>query len=101
MGWEVCKPFNHANPYDFLIRASPSQPWQSVQVKTAFPCDEGLRVNLTKKRNGHSTRYHKGEFDFLFVVYQELCWFIPWEFVEHAATQIRITGRKYEQWRLT
>jgi len=78
-GWEVCKPFSHSEPYDFLVRRERGRHWETVQVKTAFPVKSRMQVKLLRGRSG----YRIGDFDLLFVVAGRDCYLIPWSAVQH------------------
>ena len=78
-GWEVCKPFSHSEPYDFLVRRDRQAAWETVQVKTAFPVKGRMQVKF--KRFARS--YRIGDFDLLFVAAGGDSYLIPWSAVQH------------------
>lgn len=89
--WQVCKPFGHAQPYDFVIRR-PGQGWETVQVKSVHKHKKGGNypvVNLRKRTQGaKSAKYAPGEFDLMAAVYLETgqVWLIPFPCFKYQTT---------------
>ena len=96
-GWEVAKPIHHSNGYDFVVRMSgPEHGWSTVQVKTAYSDRTGRRqptraVSLRRCNEKGSRPYHPFEFNWLFVVDDKECWFIPWAQIEEEGIRSTLT----------
>lgn len=105
-GWEVSKPFHHAQGYDFVVRRSLAQGWETVQVKTAYDSTVGRKklparaISLRRCNEKGSRPYQEGEFDLLFAVDGNSFWLIPYSEVADIRSQITISGEKYKHFRL-
>lgn len=105
-GWQVCQPFTHAQPYDFVARFNPRELWRTIQVKTAYvenkDAKSRYRVNLRRNRAHpkYEKAYEEFDFDFLFVVIPAgPCYLIPYEKVAHIKRNL-ILQPSHERYRL-
>ena len=98
-GWEIAKPFHHAQSYDFVIRKD--EKWQTVQVKSAHEVKDkrrpkGIIYKVVDLRRKGIKFYKEGDFDLLAVVFEECVWFIKWEEISHIKARI-VLGHKYDK----
>ena len=99
-GWEITKPFHHAQSYDFVIRKNGK--WQTVQVKSAYEGKDRYGryhkvVNIRRSNEKGSRPYKVGDFDLLAVIYQERIWLIGWKEIRKIRSNIRIEQNKYDK----
>jgi radical SAM superfamily enzyme YgiQ (UPF0313 family) len=98
-GWEIAKPFHHAQSYDFVIRRNGE--WQTVQVKSAYKIKDirskkGVTYHkVIDLRRRKWKPYEKGDFDLLAVVWKECVWLIKWE--ELMSHTLMMMGPKYDK----
>ena len=83
-GWQVCRPYQYAIPYDLLVRFSDDGDWNTVKVKTAYMEAPGERTRTYVRvsiRKANGKRYQPGDFDVLAVVLGNDVWMFPWEVI--------------------
>jgi hypothetical protein len=100
-GWEVAKPFHHAQSYDFVVRI-PGRQWETVQVKTVYLDKQGngTKVPTVGVRRSLGRQYGEGSFDWLFACSDDKCWLIPFEVVKEKKSQISLASAAYNQYLL-
>ena len=94
-GWQIAKPFGHAQTYDFVCKFKDA--WETVQVKTAFEEKGGLVVGVRRSRG---RKYESGQMDWLFVVHAPDYWLIPWAALSGFSSQICVGAEKWRQYKL-
>ena len=108
-GWEIAKPFSHAQGYDFIIRHHYSAGWQTVQVKAAYLGRDGRRkpcrvASLRRCNEKGSRPYVEGDFDLLFVWDGDAnLWLIPWSQVAEVRSSITLMNtnglaKRFKDW---
>lgn len=102
-GWEIATPFYGGYAYDYVVRRGPTAAWETVQVKTAYPsrqlAQSPLEVGLRRSKGTGMMAYKDGDFDLLFVVFQDQCWLIPWVEVAGKTSCIQVGRAKYNKWK--
>lgn len=99
-GWEIAKPFHHAQPYDFVIKKN--EKWQTVQVKSAYQEKDSrgnryrIIVRLGKTKGRGKTPYQVGDFDLLVIVYEKRIWLMDWKEMSHISSKM-VMGHKYDK----
>ena len=105
-GWEYCKPCCFSLPYDYVMRLSKDEEWQTIQIKKSYKYKRKkgnkptvFRVPLKRSNN---KKYEPGDFDQLYVYIKEWnVWYsIPYEAVEHIKHQIIISHEKWQKYRV-
>jgi hypothetical protein len=102
-GWEIAKPIHHAQGYDYVMRTFGGR-WLTVQVKTAFQGKQGrnhdtpcLIVSLRRCNEKGARPYCEGEFDYLFVVFEDRNWMVPWEEISEIRNSITISSPRFDK----
>jgi hypothetical protein len=100
-GWELAKPFGHANPFDFVMR-QPGGKWASVQVKTVYvdKQGDGKRIRCVSVRRSLGRVYVEGDIDYLFAASEADCWLIPWAAMAHKKSMISLDSAGWAQYLL-
>ncbi len=100
------KPLFHSAPYDFVAKMDSK--WVTVQVKTAYPGTNGnggpsivvgLRHAGDCKGKKSLKPYTKGDFDYLFCVYERRMWLIPAKACSHIRSTLTM-GRKVARYEI-
>jgi hypothetical protein len=95
-GWEIAKPFHHANNFDYVIRM-PGKIWQTVQVKSAYLDKRNNRSYWTTNlRRSLGQRYLSNAFDWLFTTDGKRFWLIPWEVIREHKSAIVVDSSKFD-----
>lgn len=103
-GWQVAKPFHHAQGYDFVVRRTGLRLWETVQVKTVYLAYDKRRgrnkpaktISLRRaNEKGDRGSYKDGDFDLLYATDGIDSWLIPWIIMEGYHSNLTIESEKY------
>jgi len=103
-GWEVAKPFNHQQGYDFVIRRNSKEGWKTVQVKTIYSERGSSMITFRRSQGGTSGRklipYKAGDFDFICAIGDSEIYLIPWDVLIGKKSCVSVGSKKYKDFSL-